>query len=166
MKCGLLDRPEWWGKARWGAEWSGACFLAGVFGIAAWPKIEDPAAFAFAVARYDLLPEAAVTGTAVFLPWVELCCAVALAFLPRARTGTLWLVMAQLALFSLIIGIALARGLAIPCGCFASDLEGSQTVSGWSLARNAALLGVAGGVLWLRSRRRGPRPPARSPVSG
>lgn len=46
--------------------------LAGVFIAASLPKLAQPLAFAQTVANYRLLPESAVTLTALALPWLEL----------------------------------------------------------------------------------------------
>jgi hypothetical protein len=92
-----------------------------------------------AIYRYQLIPHAAINALAVFLPWLELVCAVALVFLPRLRGGAFALVILMLLVFTAAISINLYRGIDIACGCF--SVNAAKGHLGWlSLARNATLL--------------------------
>lgn len=117
-----------------------AAWLLGlVFAAAAVPKILQPAEFAVAIYRYQLLPHAAINALAVYLPWLELICACALFFVPRLRGGAFALIILMLLVFTTAISINLYRGIDIACGCF--SVNAAKGHLGWlSLARNAALL--------------------------
>lgn len=113
-------------------------FLAAIFAFAAAPKIVDPAAFAEAVYRYHLLPDGLVNIAAVYLPWLEVVCAVALVVAAPLRRGALLSVAAMLVLFIGAMGINLYRGVDIACGCF--SVAGGESLSWINMARNIGLL--------------------------
>jgi putative oxidoreductase len=128
--------------------------LAAVFFAAAVPKIVDPSGFADAVAHYRLLPRLLVHPAALYLPWLELIGALALAAGGAARRGAVRIVMSLLIVFTLAIAFNLARGLDVSCGCFSTSGGGAR--AGWGLGgRNLALLAAAARVWW--SERRGAR---------
>lgn len=113
-------------------------FVAAIFAFAAWPKIADPAAFAEAVYRYHLLPDGFVNIAAIYLPWLEAACAVALVALAPLRRGALLWVAAMLLLFTGAMGINLYRGVNIACGCF--SVSGGESMSWLNITRNIGLL--------------------------
>ncbi len=115
-------------------------FLAAIFAVAAWPKITDPKAFAEAVYRYHLLPDGLVNIAAVYLPWLEAVCAVALIAVAPLRRGALVWIAALLLLFIGAMGINLYRGVNIACGCF--SVSGGESMSWLNIARNIGLLGL------------------------
>lgn len=130
-------------------EWVACLALAGVFLAAALPKIADPDKFALAVHQYRILPALLVNPVAIYLPWLEISCAAALAVLPSARRGILLMVAMLLVGFTFSIGLVVLRGESIPCGCFGGE---NPTPAGWvSLARNIGLLALT--ALALRSTR-------------
>ncbi|MGZ4779203.1 MAG: MauE/DoxX family redox-associated membrane protein [Thermoanaerobaculia bacterium] len=90
----------------------------GVFFVAAaLPKIVDPPSFAHMVYNYRIVPGQFVNLMALTMPWIELLCGLALilgVWKEAART----IIGLMLATFILAIGINLARGNAIDCGCF------------------------------------------------
>ena len=130
-------------------EWVACLTLAGVFIAAALPKISNPDQFALAVYQYRLLPSSLVNVVAIYLPWLEISCAAALAVLPSARQGTLLLVGGMLVAFTLAIALVVLRGQAIPCGCFGNE---NSMSAGWlALARNWGLLALT--ALALRATR-------------
>ena len=120
--------------------------LAAVFAAAAFPKIVQPAEFALAIYRYQLVPHAVINLMAVFLPWLELVCAVALVVGTRRRKGALLLVMALLLIFTAAISINLYRGIDIACGCFSVNATKGH-LGWWSLLRNTTLL-ILTGLAW------------------
>lgn len=113
-------------------------FLAAIFAFAAWPKIVNPAAFAEAVYRYHLLPDGLVNVAAVYLPWLEAVCAVALVAVAPLRRGALVWIALLLLLFIGAMGINLYRGVNIACGCF--SVSGGESMSWLNIARNIGLL--------------------------
>jgi uncharacterized membrane protein YphA (DoxX/SURF4 family) len=114
--------------------------LAGVFLAASLPKVAEPAAFAQTVANYRLLPDAAVTLTALALPWLELVAGVALLLGLFSDSAALLLALVAAGLAA-AVGTAQARGLTIHCGCFGA---GGDTLVPWpGLALDLVLLALA-----------------------
>ncbi len=96
------------------------------FIYAAVPKIHDPAGFARSIHNYQLLPDAAVNPLAIFLPWLEIICGIAVIALPRLfRSALVWLA-AMLVIFIGAIASAIARGINIDCGCFSTSGQGMR----------------------------------------
>lgn len=107
-----------------------------VFIGAALPKIGDPQSFALAVHNFRLLPLALENLVALSLPWVELVAGLSLVLGIRARAGGL-LASLLMVLFSVVVAIALARGLDVECGCFGT--MDSTRVGAQKLAENTGL---------------------------
>lgn len=131
-------------------ERMGRWSLAAIFLFAAVPKILDPAGFAQDVTHYALLPDAAVNGVAVLLPWIEAVGALAL-LTGFAAEGGLVLANLLLLLFLGALGQAWARGLDIDCGCFGHGTGGASVAL--SFLRDLLFFLLAGAVLVLRGRR-------------
>jgi uncharacterized membrane protein YphA (DoxX/SURF4 family) len=128
----------------------GAVFVGSSIG-----KIADPAAFAVIVANYQVLPSSMVTITALFFPWIEAICGLALVFC-RFEKGAALLVNLMLILF---IGLNLFngyRGLNIACGCFSLASKESSSIAG-NTFRNLILLAAGAWILYF------PQRPATSP---
>ena len=122
--------------------------LAGIFLYAGISKITDPAAFAHAIELYRVVPRALAVITALYLPWLEIGCA--LAILARAlRGGALALLALCNVVFAIMLASALARGLDISCGCFGAGGATGPAALLASLAR-AALLAITCAWLLLR----------------
>ncbi|HET8629558.1 MAG TPA: MauE/DoxX family redox-associated membrane protein [Thermomicrobiales bacterium] len=118
--------------------------LAAVFAVAGLAKLADLPGSRRAVRGFGM-PEPLARPLGLLLPPAEL--AVAAALVPRAsaRWGALG-ALALLLAFCAAIGVNLARGRAPECHCF-GQLHSAP--AGWpTLARNAALAALAGGVLW------------------
>ena len=91
--------------------------LGVIFVAAALPKIVDPPSFAHMIYNYKLVPMAVLNFMALVMPWIELLCGLALVLGIWRRTART-LVGAMLVTFIVAIGVNLARGNAIDCGCF------------------------------------------------
>jgi len=141
----------------------GAAFLyAGV------QKYLGPDDFAQAILAYQLLPEALVGLAAAGLPWLELAAGLllVLGFLMETtdrlavgfglnfetglsgvmfRRSSLLLILPQLGLFILVLGITMARGLKIDCGC---GLLADRQVGPGAILEDALLFGAAGWLYW------------------
>jgi uncharacterized membrane protein YphA (DoxX/SURF4 family) len=91
--------------------------IGALFLVASLAKLGDLQAFAEQVHNFRLLPDALDNLSAIVLPWIELIAGLALVFGVRARSGAI-IVSALMALFTLAVLIAMARGLDIECGCF------------------------------------------------
>ena len=136
----------------------GARLLLGiVFIYAAAGKIGDPAAFAQAIANYQILPAGWINPTALFLPWLELVCGLGM-ITGICKQASALLVTLMLVLFTAALAYAAYRGLDIHCGCFST--EGSGTPRLWlDLARDLILLSLAVMVLYRTGRSKPlPRP--------
>lgn len=119
------------------ARWA----TAALFAAAAWEKLRHPLYFQANLREYDLLPGALVAPVARTLPVVEFI--IAMGVLVPATAGTAALGAATLlALYALAMGVNLLRGRRdIDCGCTGPAMR--QTLTGWLVARNAALVAVA-----------------------
>lgn len=128
--------------------------VAAIFIAAAIPKIADPAAFFAAIQTYHLIPDGAAALFAVWLPWLELCTALAV-FPLRQRSGASWLLLALTVAFLLALGQAWLRGLDINCGCFG----GAATVTGAAyfgyFLRDGLLFAAIAFPLWQERRAAG-----------
>ena len=118
-------------------------YLSLVFLLACAHKILEPQAFAVDVATYQILPLALVNLMAIVLPWMELAAGLMLLAGWRTRAAAL-LVSGMMVMFLVAISIAVARGLDMSCGCFASQGAAEDPISWRTIARDAGwlLLGV------------------------
>ena len=122
-----------------------------MFVVAALPKIADPPAFAHMIYNYRLLPGGLVNALALVLPWVELFAGLAL-ILGVWKKEAAVVAVALLLVFIVVIGINLARGHAVDCGCFDVRSAGKSreellTEMKWVLLRDVGLLVLAAQVL-------------------
>jgi uncharacterized membrane protein YphA (DoxX/SURF4 family) len=119
-----------------------ARFLLGaLFLWAATSKIPDMAAFAESVANYRIVPPALVPFAAAALVGVEIAAGVALIVNAWARAAAL-LVAALMAVFTVGVASALARGIDLACGCFG----GTDAATWWTVLRDLVILALALGV--------------------
>jgi putative oxidoreductase len=121
-------------------------YLGSLFVLACWHKILDPHAFAVDIATYQMLPLALVNPLAIVLPWVELFAGGMLLVGLRTRAASL-LVAAMLAMFTVAISFAVAKGLDLACGCFASQGAAEDPISWRTIVRDGAWLLLAFYVL-------------------
>lgn len=117
--------------------------MAGIFIYASIDKITHPAAFAKDVYNYQILPDALINLTALFLPWLELLlgvCLLAGVWMPGAvlSANGLLLVFFSTLLFNM------ARGLDVNCGCFGAGSDTPAMSASWYLVRDALFLAVGG----------------------
>ncbi len=117
-------------------------YLAAIFLLACVHKIADPHAFAVDVATYQILPLSLVNAVAIVLPWVELAAAALLLAGVRVRAGAL-LVSAMMLVFLVALGVALARGQELSCGCFASQGVAEDPISWKTVVRDLLWLALA-----------------------
>jgi uncharacterized membrane protein YphA (DoxX/SURF4 family) len=120
--------------ARWylGVLFVGACLH----------KIVDPRSFAIDIATYDILPLVLVNLAAITLPWVELLAGAMLLAGFRVRAGAL-LIAVMMVVFIAALLVALARGLDMSCGCFASQGAEHDPISRMTVLRDLAWLALA-----------------------
>jgi putative oxidoreductase len=120
-----------------------AQIVAGVILLAAaLPKIADLTAFAGSIHNFHLervVPMAATNLLAMTIPWVELIAGLALVTGVRPRAGAV-VYTVLMAVFTLGVAQALARGLSFECGCFGK--AGAATIGVKKLAENVAMLAL------------------------
>lgn len=110
-------------------------------------KIIDAPGFAEALSYYRLLPMPGINWTAIFLPWLEVVCGVALITGVCDRGAAAWLAM-MLVVFIAALGYSIHRGLDISCGCFGLN-ESGKKVGFFEIGRNLLLLAAAVAVFLL-----------------
>jgi uncharacterized membrane protein YphA (DoxX/SURF4 family) len=131
--------------------------LGVLFVAAALPKIVDPPGFAHMIYNYRLVPGAFVNAMALGMPWLELLVGLGLILGIWTRTSAA-VVGALLLVFVAAIGINLARGNAIDCGCFDVSAAGKSVAERladmrWDILRDAGMLAMAVQILWATGRR-------------
>jgi uncharacterized membrane protein YphA (DoxX/SURF4 family) len=94
--------------------------LAAFFVVAGIAKIVDPPGFAHEIHNYKMVPGALVNAMALILPWLEVVTGVALFFGIARRTAAKVLGILLL-VFIVALGVNLARGHAVDCGCFGTS---------------------------------------------
>jgi putative oxidoreductase len=100
-------------------------------------KLIDPAAFSEVVSSFQVLPAACVNLVALSLPATEIL--VGLAMLSGFLLGGATIcALSMAALFAVVLGQALARGLSVDCGCFGSG-QPSTAKTWFALGRDVAL---------------------------
>ncbi len=123
-------------------------YLGGLFVYASWHKIIYPELFAIDIATYDILPLILINPMAIVLPYIELVAGLMLLIGLRVRTAAL-LVTGMMAIFTIALIIALAQGLDMSCGCFASQGMEEDPISLKTLVRDLALFSAGFYVLFL-----------------
>jgi hypothetical protein len=119
----------------------GARLLLGVvFLSASIPKLFAPRDFRRALTNYQLLPIWLVAPVATWLPRFELLIAVAL-LTGVAITITATIAGLALLAFSIAVGVNLARGRQIECGCFGA--VSPRRITWWLVLRNLLFAGAA-----------------------
>jgi uncharacterized membrane protein YphA (DoxX/SURF4 family) len=135
-----------------------ACILrllaGGIFLVAGVLKVLDPAHFAADIDHFRLLPYFAVAPLALYLPWLEIFCGLAV-FVTAWRRSALVLLLLLTVVFIAAITSAWMRGLDIRCGCFGAA---STAPLAYDLVFDLVLFGA---LFWLlRMERRPGSPPA------
>ena len=127
--------------------------LGGIFVMASFHKITEPAVFAKIVFGYDLFPAQAINLIAILLPYIELTMGLSLiaGVYPRAAAVILG---ALLLAFILAISINMLRGHVFDCGCFSSgEAKLWPNTPMWTLGRNVLLGFLCWFILAFKGRR-------------
>lgn len=123
-----------------------AILIGGLFVYAGIVKVIDPVEFARDIDNYKMLPWSSSVWIALYLPWLEILCGLALSTRVLYR-GSVFMVTGLMSLFIVASIVAKARGLDVSCGCFG---HASTYLSfSWHLALDFLLLG---GLLFLWKR--------------
>mgnify|MGYP002750138979 CR=1 FL=1 len=120
--------------------------LGCVFIYASLDKIKHPGLFAEAVYNYQLLPDVTVNLVAILLPWLELFSG-SLLVLGLWMEGSILIVSGLMVVFIGALGINLARGLDVHCGCFIT--QSSDPITILTLFRDSLFLLLAFYLFWL-----------------
>jgi uncharacterized membrane protein YphA (DoxX/SURF4 family) len=107
-------------------------------------KAQDVQSFADSIATFQILPNVSINLVALSLPPFEVIIGSMLLFGWQSRTAALSTTL-LLAIFIIMLGQALIRGLNIDCGCFGSDIPSLWATWG-ALVRDVLLLIVAAWV--------------------
>jgi len=114
--------------------------LGVIFIYASMDKIAHPAAFAKDIHNYQILPLALTNLTALVLPWLELIIGILL-LTGLFREGTAWMATLLLIAFFGAMAFNLARGLDIHCGCFHTNVQGTESAPmTWYVFRDGLFL--------------------------
>lgn len=116
-------------------EWSLIVFVGGFFLLAGASKLPDIPAFYASILNYQLVDAQLAWLAALFLPYLEICAALALVH-PRTRPSGGAILLGLLLFFELALGSAILRGLDIDCGC----TGGSSTSATAAFIRNGVLI--------------------------
>ena len=100
-------------------------------------KVVDPVQFARDIDNYKMLPWPATVAFALYLPWLEILCGLAL-IIRRLHRGAVLLLIGLTIVFIVASIIAKARGLDISCGCFGHASKGWSF--GWHLLLDLGIL--------------------------
>ena len=130
--------------------------LAAFFVVAGIAKIADPPGFAHEIHNYKMVPGALVNVMALILPWLEVVTGVAL-FLGIARRTAAKVLGILLLVFIAALGVNLARGRPVDCGCFGTSKVQKTEAERLrdmkiAIARDLGLLILAGQILWATRR--------------
>lgn len=122
-------------------------YLAAVFLAACYHKLLEPGSFALDIATYQILPLSLINLMAIVLPWIELVAGGMLLLAFRTRAAAL-LVAGMMLMFTIAISIAVAKGLDMSCGCFASQGAAEDPISWRTILRDAGWFTLALYVLF------------------
>ena len=115
-----------------------AILIGGLFIYAGAVKIIDPVEFARDIDNYKMLPWQPSVWLALYLPWLEIFCGLALITRVFFRGGV-FIITALMSLFIIASIAAKTRGLDVSCGCFG---HASKYLNfSWHLALDFLLLG-------------------------
>lgn len=140
--------PRSYKKLDWLLPRLGGVVLGGIFFYAGLQKHYHDWDFADAVLAYQLGPIWLAGLVAAVLPWVELT-AGGLLVVGLKRRSCLLLIVLLAASFLIVLGVTMARGLQIDCGC---GLFFQRQVGVVAVLEDLVLLAWAAGLYWWESK--------------
>lgn len=123
-----------------------ALLFGGVFVYAGALKLRDPGLFLIDIRSFDMLPDPYAAWLALWLPWLEILCGLAVITGVFRKAGLLVLNLALIGFF-IAIGLAKSRGLDIQCGCFGESDSNSNYLE--LFVRDGVLLSLGLVLAWL-----------------
>lgn len=126
--------------------------LAGLFGMAAVLKLNDPQAFAFSIKAYEVFDPStqghAIVLLAFVIPWTELLVALCLLLGLWTRAAAVLLVLMLIAFTAGLLHV-ITNNIDIECACFGDYQLVCEGPAGWcNIARNAVLLLASALLVW------------------
>jgi uncharacterized membrane protein YphA (DoxX/SURF4 family) len=115
-----------------------AILIGALFVYAGAVKVVDPVAFARDIDNYKMLPWKVGVSLALYLPWLEILCGLALITRIFFRGGV-FIVTSLMTVFIIASVVAKARGLDVSCGCFGH--ASTYLNFSWHLVLDFVLLG-------------------------
>lgn len=112
-------------------------FIGYIFILAGIEKIADPSGFSESIENYQLLPNIFINFFAIALPWIEVVCGILLIFNKYVKENS-FIFISLMSAFTIMIFIAVLRGLDIDCGCFGTN--NSQNVGIVKIIENLGLI--------------------------
>lgn len=119
--------------------------IGAVFIYAGVLKALDPIGLASDIENYHIVPWPVGVRLAFYLPWLEICCGLAL-WLRRAMPGALTILATLTLIFIAASVVAKARGLDVSCGCFGHAARNLSFT--WHLAIDIMLLAAIAFAGW------------------
>ena len=136
-------------------EWALRLFIGGVFVYAGWAKRNDGIEFADSVASFRILPGAAVIPFMLSIVPFEIAAGAMVLTGWQKRIGALGLLI-MASMYCVALGLALARGITVDCGCFGTSAVG---VNPWvDLVRDLLLAAGCAVLYGIATRRMAPKP--------
>ncbi len=132
-------------------QFIGRIILGGVFVYAGLNKVLHPLEFEKIITGFKIFPGWMIHVTALSIPWVEIIIGLALiAGIFKKQCAAL--LTALLAVFIVVISIALFEGTFTGCGCFSTDGGTATVMDGiWIIVRDILFM-VPGGVIFFFSK--------------
>lgn len=144
-----MDSTEMSPKRVWRVELFLRLILGGIFIYSGGAKLLDPAAFQGEIANFELLSWGLSGLVALYLPWLELACGIALVAKWQID-GSLVILGSLMVGFIAFVASAWIRGLDVSCGCFGAS-DAAANYPGW-IGRNLLILTGLVAITWLRIR--------------
>lgn len=121
--------------------------LAFLFILAAIEKLKNPFAFALTIDAYQIFPSFFINIATTLIPWFELFIGFGLLFNFKIKAN-LYLYFVLMIAFTILVVVAITKGLDIECGCFG---ESSSKVGFSKILEN--LLIILGNIILIKSYR-------------
>jgi putative oxidoreductase len=136
-------------------EWMLRLVIGGVFIYAGWAKRNEGIEFADSVASFRILPAAVIVPFMLSIVPFEIGAGAMVLTGWQKRVGALGLLL-MASLYSIVLALALARGITVNCGCFGTSAVGTNP---WVDLGRDLLLAVGCAVLYrIATRSVAPKP--------
>lgn len=117
--------------------WTAKFAIGFVFIFAGIEKIAEPLTFSDSIANYKMLPIAVVNFFAIAIPWIEVVSGILLIFDKFVKENA-FIFNLLITFFTLMVLLAVIRGLDIDCGCFGT--ADAQKVGFQKISENIGLI--------------------------